>query len=166
LDCGEYLLFFPGAGSVLLKFDKESCRFSEYPEMPVPKDLENRICKYDAFPKRVGDKTYVFARHNNTMYELDKSSGKVIPHRFRLNKESCKSYYNNLFDSIFDDEIDSGIFDRINGVLYEHNSSNIADFLVTAIQKWQRRKMKRDEVDGVAGVRIYDYVKGCLREKN
>jgi len=153
-DCGNFLLLFPGHGNKLLKFDKITKRFSEYTEMPVPADVNNR--KYD-WPKRIGDKVYTLARHNGTMYELDKLSGKITPHKFCLDKDDYKSYYSRYFD--FSDSIAE-----------ENNFGDIASFFAYSISYNQKIDSKRYDrflnsivnPDGSCGVKIYEQIKKAI----
>ncbi|MCL2689614.1 MAG: CDP-glycerol glycerophosphotransferase family protein [Chitinispirillia bacterium] len=153
-DCGSFLLLFPAYGNKLLKFDKKTECFSEYTEMPVPIDEMNSVFKYE-LPKSTKDKIYAFARHNYTMYELDKPSGNVTPHKFCLNNESHKSYYKDFFDSV----------DNATG---EHSLGNIADFFAISVSDNQKINPERRDnflnytatPDGSCGVKTYEYAKG------
>jgi len=152
-DCGNFLLLFPTCGNKLLKFDKKTERFSEYMEMPVPIGEKNSIYKYDR-PKSAKDKIYAFARYNGTMYELDKPTSKVTPHKFCLNKEDYKSCYNDFFD-------------LANQAINESGFGNIADFFAISLSDNQKINLERRDSylnitaapDGSCGVKTYEQIK-------
>ena len=162
IDCGEYLLIFPGYATYILKFDKQSERFSEYKEMSVPVDEENILYKYDK-PKRISDKVYAFARHNYTMYELDTSSSRITQHRFCLDKNSAETFYSGFFENINNNEYADSISCDI---IYDHGIGDIACFLAGALQKVSEDDHEiRDNLpqiygspNGMAGKAIFDYI--------
>jgi len=152
-DCGSFLLLFPMLGNKLLKFDKKMKRFSEYMEIPVPVDLNDSIFKY-CTPKHAEDKIYAFSRYNGTIYELDKLSGKVMAHKFCLDKKDYKSYYNVYFDFI-------------DNAITESGFGNIANFFANSISDGQEINYElRDNFlncsaapDGSCGIKTYEQVK-------
>ena len=154
-DYGSFLLLFPRKGCKLLKLDKITKQFSEYMEMPVPVDVNNKIWKYDP-SKYVGNKIYAFARYNYTIYKYDKFYDKVTPHKFYLNKESYKSYYSEYFDSI-------------KSAIKERNTGNIAVFFADSILD-NKINHKRQEhflsapasPDGSCGAKIYEQIKKAI----
>ena len=154
-DCGDYILLIPWIGSKFLKFDKKTEQFSEYLDMPVP--IDDSIFKYDRF-KCVGDKMFAFARFDYTMYELDKSDGKVTPHKFKLDKDDCEDYFDGFFDNIYSD-------------VRRCNLGNIAEFFSEALSENSIISTKRRDMflecsvnkDGTAGKSIYKYVKSGVK---
>lgn len=81
VDCGQYLLLFPSYGNMILRFDKQAERMSEYGQMPVPHDPDCALYKYD-MPLRIAGRVYAFARFNRTVYALDPDCGEVSAHQF------------------------------------------------------------------------------------
>ncbi|MCL2035490.1 MAG: CDP-glycerol glycerophosphotransferase family protein [Oscillospiraceae bacterium] len=165
-DCGEYLLLFPSYGNAMLKFDKKTALFSGCKEMAVPNDEKNQIFKYYK-PKNAGDKIYAFAHHNDSMYELDKLSGKISQHRFSFDENSKKQYFTDYLDLVLDEENASSSMFVINEQIIDH----IACFLSLMIASEQSaRNEKQSEhylkltanPDGTSGKFIYEYVRGEL----
>ena len=168
-DCGEYLLIFPGYGESVLRFDKKQERFSKFIEMPVPEDDEHRIYKYD-IPKHMGDKMYVFARYNNTIYEFDKPSGMITAHPFCLDRESDHIFYDDYIDyinAIHNDET----FDCKGIILHESRLADTIDFFATVLPKtashnmpWNDVTQERDNRNMIAGESIYNHIREGMRQ--
>ncbi|MCL2221610.1 MAG: CDP-glycerol glycerophosphotransferase family protein [Oscillospiraceae bacterium] len=166
-DCGEYLLLFPGFGEYLLKFDKAKEQFSECTDMPVAKG--SGTFNYDK-PKVLGDKVYAFARHNNTMYVLDKRSDGITWHSFKLANESHESYYSDINNSLCNDEISYGIYEGLNAGLNEHTIGCVAAFFAIILNSELQAKTYHDDLslnfaanlDGTSGKAIYDYINEVL----
>jgi hypothetical protein len=168
VDCGEYILFYPGYASVIIRFDKQEEQFNEYKEMPVPEDEDNSIYKYFR-PKRTGNKVYAFARYNGTMYELDTSSGEIKQHWFCLDKSSYEAFYSGFFDEVYANDYADR---KANDIVYDSELGDIASFFAGALPKVHdddyRIKSKLPKLygyaDGTAGKEIYRYVrKGIMK---
>jgi len=166
-DCGEYLLLFPGFGEYLLKFDKTKKQFSEYTDMPLAE--AGGTFNY-ARPKIAGDKVYAFARHNNTMYVLNKRSDEITEHSFKLANDSHKLYYSGRNNYLFNDEISDGIYEGLSAGLNEHTVGCVAAFFAIILNSELQVKTRHDDLslnlaknlDGTAGKAIYDYVSEVL----
>ena len=168
-DCGEYLIIFPGYGKSVLRFDKKLERFSVFNDMPVPKDDEHRVYKYDR-PKHMEDKTYAFARHNNIMYEFDKSSGLITAHPFCLDRESNHIFYDDYIDYINASHNDE-IIDCKGFVLHESRFADTMDFFATVLPKtarygmaWNDVMQERDYRNIFAGESIYKHIREGMRQ--
>jgi len=162
-DCGEYLLLFPEFGKYLLKFDKAKEQFSEYTEMHLAE--AGGAFNYEK-PKIVGDKVYAFARHNNTMYVLDKHSDEITEHSFKLANDSRNLYYTGRNNHLYTDDISDGIYEGFNAGLNEHTVGCVAAFFATILNSELQVKTRHDDstlslaknLDATAGKAIYDYV--------
>jgi len=152
-DCGDFLILFPGHGKKLLKFDKETENISEYTEMPVSDKNSDDISNYGK-PKCFRDKVYAFARHNFTTYELNKSTGKVTQHQFRLADESHSSFINSYFDNIHISVNKSSL-----GNIAEFFAGTLKNELITNNERHENIMSVSAKKDGSAGKNIINYTK-------
>jgi len=156
-DCGDFLLLFPGSGDVLIRFDKGTGHFDEYPDLPTMSSTGVSVYEYEP-PKRINDKTYAFARFNYTIYELDRVSGTITPHRFYLDKDSSDTFREGLRKDI----------SRYTGSeIHECFSGDTAEFFADLLHYNNAGLLHRIEnqralitnADGTAGKAIYGFAK-------
>jgi len=163
-DFGEYLLLFPGYGPMILNFNKTSGTFSEYKDLPMPDNRHSNVFKYYA-PKETNSKIYAFASFNGTVYEMDKISGKIAPHKFYLNEESKNRYYNDFFNSIDDKNEHEAAYE-----IYEWYFGNIIDYFDRikidgksyVVRQNNGHPTKTLNTDGSSGKKIYEYIRGVV----
>ena len=157
-DCGEFLLLFPALGDTLLKFDKNTCLFSEFDEIAIMQHQKGTDLLKFSVPKRLGDKLYAFARYNGAVCEIDRTTGIVTQQRFIMNDTLATSFYKNCnydLEKYYGYEVFEGFV------------GNIAKFLALSvplrhIQPHELHKAYGDfsaNSDGTAGRNIHYYIK-------
>jgi len=145
----NYLLLFPNTSDTILRFDMESRNFSEY-SMPVSDNYKENNYKWFEV-RHQGNMVLAYSYFNQTLYEMDKISGEVKPHKFALNKQSAKKYFKNFLEDKED-------------IVFEHDLGNVADFFVAAIDGINEKRKNRfleysANKNGTAGQIIYERIR-------
>ena len=85
IDCGAYLLMLPVYANMAVKLEKATGDMKHAKAFPVLEDAANKVFKYDSYCRQRGEKLFVCARWNSTVYEFDPENLEdVTPHRFTI----------------------------------------------------------------------------------
>ena len=147
-DFGRDIFLFPYTSDKILKFDKEFGVFVEY-LLDVSELSEDRVDKMMEV-KDCDSVLYIFYPYNRTVYELEKLSGKVTPHKFMMDAQEHKQYY-------------SYYFGNNNEIVCENEICCIIDFFAASFNGINAKRKRNfldysANKDGSAGKKIFDRI--------